>query len=246
MSEETSEPTAAPKKGPVLPPAGPFAPWRRWIGMPLAKLICKAFFFTLGRLRVEGKARVPKEGGLLVFPNHRSDCDPPCVHAASPRPLHFMAKSELFEMRLTAWATWLMGAFPVRRGEPDRAALRHAAELAKMGEAVCIFPEGQLSATGELQEIKPGVALIVRMAGVPCVCLGLRNTDGVVPYGSLRPQFSKKRVEAVWGEPRTFEKGASAEEVAAWIDSELRRLTGESAALPHPAITEGQTVEPPK
>ena len=139
--------------------------------------------------------------------------------------MHYMAKSELFEMRLTAWAMWLMDAFPIRRGEPDRAALRHAAELAKAGEAVCVFPEGQLTETGELQEIKPGVALIVRMAGVPCICLGLKNTDQVVPYGSLKPHFAKDRVKAVWGEPRTFDKSATAEEITAWIESELRRLT---------------------
>lgn len=203
----------------------PFAPWRRWIGLPLAKLICKATFFVFGRVRATGGERVPKSGGLLVFPNHRSDCDPPVVHAISPRPFHYMGKSELFEMRLTAWAVWLMDAFPIRRGEPDRAALRYAAELAKMGEAVCIFPEGQLTETGELQAIKPGVALVVRMAGVPCICLGLKNTDAVVPYGSLRPHLTRKRIEATWGEPRRFDKSASTEEIVAWIESELRVLS---------------------
>lgn len=210
----------------ALPAPGRFPAWRKWLAMPAAKALCLIVFKVFGRMRTHGKGRVPLQGGLLVFPNHRSDCDPPVVHAASPRPLHFMAKSELFEMRMTAWAMWLMGAFPVRRGEPDRGALRHAAELAKMGEAVCVFPEGQLSETGELQEIKAGVALIVRMAGVPCICLGLKNTEQVVPYGSLKPHFAKERVEAVWGEPHTFDKSATAEEITAWIESELRQLTG--------------------
>ncbi len=213
------------RPAPKLPPPAPFALWRRALAFPFIKGTCWVVFKILGRLWSEGAERVPKTGGVLVFPNHTSDCDPPVVHAVAPRPMHFMAKSELFEMRLTAWAMWLSEAFPVRRGEPDRAALRHAAELAKIGEAVCIFPEGQLSQTGELQEIKAGVALIVRMAGVPCVCLGLKNTREVVPYGTLKPRFSKHRVEARWGEPRTFDKGASAEEITAWIDSELRRLT---------------------
>lgn len=218
-------------KGPTLPPPAPFAPWRRLFAFPFIKGVCWVTFKILGRLRSKGKERVPKMGGLLVFPNHRSDCDPPVVHAVSPRPFHFMAKSELFEMRLTAWAMWLSEAFPVRRGEPDRGALRHAAELAKLGEAVCVFPEGQLSADGKLQEIKAGVALIVRMAGVPCICLGLKNTEQAVPYGSLKPHFTKDRIEAAWGEPRTFDKGASAEEITGWIESELRRLTGQTEAV---------------
>lgn len=224
MSERTE---AAVAKGPLLPKPAPFSRWRLVFAFPLIKSVCWVTFKILGRLRSRGGDRVPKKGGLLVFPNHRSDCDPPVVHAVATRPMHFMAKSELFEMKLTAWAMWLSEAFPVRRGEPDRAALRHAAELAKLGEAVCIFPEGQLTETGELQPIKAGVALIVRMAGVPCVCLGLKHTEQVVPYGTLRPRFSKERVEANWGEPRTFDKNATAEEITAWIESELRRLTGE-------------------
>ena len=210
---------------PKLPPPSPFTKWRLWFAFPFIKGICWVTFKILGRLHSSGAKRMPSQGGVLVFPNHRSDCDPPVVHALSPRPLHFMAKSELFEMRLTAWAMWFSQAFPVRRGEPDRAALRYAAELAKIGEAVCIFPEGQLSTTGEMLPIKAGVALIVRMAGVPCICLGLKNTSQIVPYGSLRPRFSKNRVEAVWGEPRTFDKDASAEEILGWIEAELKRLS---------------------
>lgn len=219
-------------KGPPLPEPAPFSKWRLFLAFPFIKSVCWVTFKILGRLRCTGAARVPKTGGLLVFPNHRSDCDPPVIHAVSPRPFHFMAKKELFEMRLTAWAMWLSGAFPVRRGEPDRGALRHAAELAKMGEAVCIFPEGQLSTDGKIGEIKAGVALIVRMAGVPCVCCGIRNTNEIVPYGSLRPRFSKDRVEIVYGEPRTFDKGTSPEEITEWIASELRNLSGETLPVP--------------
>lgn len=224
MSETAETPKT---KGPVLSKPARFALWRRVFAFPFIKGVCWVTFRVLGRLRSYNASRVPRSGGLLVFPNHRSDCDPPVIHAVAPRPFHFMAKSELFEMRLTAWAMWLSDAFPVRRGEPDRAALRHAAELAKIGEAVCIFPEGQLTETGRVQSVKPGVALIVRMAGVPCVCVGLRHTEQAVPYGSLRPHRTKDRVEAYWGEPHTFAKDATTEEIVEWIESQLRQLSGE-------------------
>ena len=235
MSEEATKPPERTKTVPPLPTPAPFTRWRRLLAFPFIKSVCWLTFKILGRLRSEGASRVPKDGGVLVFPNHRSDCDPPVVHAVAPRPMHFMAKSELFEMPLTSWAMWFSEAFPIRRGEPDRAALRHAAELARIGEAVCVFPEGQLSTTGEIQPVKAGVALIVRMAGVPCICLGLRHTEEVVPYGSLRPRFSKHRVEAVWGEPRVFPKDAKAEEITSWIESELKRLSDERPNETRPA-----------
>ncbi len=181
----------------------------------------------LGRATARGAYRVPRKGGVLVIANHRADVDPLLVQIACPRNLHFMAKSELFDVSILGGLLRSAGAFPVKRGEPDRAALRRAAELLKIGEAVCIFPEGQLTETGELQEIKPGVALIMRMAATPAICIGLRNTDRIMPYGSLVPRPTSKQVSAMWGEPRSFGKEVPAEEIVAWIEGQLRELTEE-------------------
>ena len=119
----------------------------------------------------------------------------------------------------------LVDAFPVKRGEPDRAALRRASDLLKMGEAVCVFPEGQLTEDGELQDIKAGVALIIRMSGAPVICLGLKNTDRIMPYGTLIPRPTLAGVSATWGEVRSFGKDDSVEEITGWIKGQLRELS---------------------
>jgi len=94
------------------------------------------------------------------------------------------------------------------------------------GEAVGIFPEGQLSEDGELQEIKGGVALIIRMApGVPVICCGLKDTNKIIPYGKIVPRPAFKRIDVTWGEPRSFAKGTSVEEITGWIEGQLRELT---------------------
>jgi 1-acyl-sn-glycerol-3-phosphate acyltransferase len=135
-----------------------------------------------------------------------------------------MAKSELFDIKVLGKMI-RMNAFPVKRGEPDRAALKHAIKLLQMGEPVCIFPEGQLSETGELQELKPGVALIARSAGVPVICVGLKNTNKMLPYGTLLPRPGFTWMEATWGEPRTFDKSTETEEFLTWVSGQLRELT---------------------
>jgi 1-acyl-sn-glycerol-3-phosphate acyltransferase len=195
--------------------------------LPLLRVIAWPLFTFWGPLRTTGAYRVPKKGGVLVLANHISDCDPPYLQLACPRATHFMAKSELFSVPILAPVIRFFGGFPVKRGEPDRTSLRYAIGLLEEGEAVAIFPEGEASETGELLPLKPGVAMIARHSGVPVICCGIRGTNRVIPYRSLVPRPSFHRVEAVWGEPRTFSKESTTEEVLAWVEGQFRSLTGQ-------------------
>lgn len=202
-------------------------PHGHWL-LPLARyLIIGPILTIFGPFRFSGSGRVPRKGGLIILCNHLADCDPVALQGACPRGIQFMSKSELWEMKVVGPLLKWWGSFAVKRGEPDRAALRLAAELAKSGAAVGIFPEGQLSENGKLQEIKPGAALIIRMAGVPVICCGLHNTNRIMPYGKLVPRPAFAWVTATWGEARTFDKDATTEEIVAWIEAEFRRLIPE-------------------
>ena len=199
---------------------------RFWL--PLARLFAKPLLAVLGPVRNIGSYRVPRTGPVLILSNHLADIDPVVVQAKCPRPLHFMAKSELFEMPLLGRIQRSFGSFPVVRGTPDRAALKLAAQLLESGELVCLFPEGQLSEGGKLQEIKAGVALIIRMIpGIPVLCCGLTGTNRIIPYGSVIPRPAWGGVKITWGEPRTFEKSSTNEEILAWISGQFRDLTDE-------------------
>jgi 1-acyl-sn-glycerol-3-phosphate acyltransferase len=194
---------------------------------PVLKLLVRLLMLVLGPLRVSGASRVPRTGGLLILANHIADIDPPVVQISCRRRIHFMAKSELFEIPVLKHLIRWFHAFPVKRGEPDRAAIKHAIGLLQAGEAVCIFPEGELSESGRLQPLLPGAALIVRKAGVPVVCCGLRNTNRVMPYRSVVPRPGFCFTYAAWGNPRGFASDATTEEVLGWAEGELRRLTGQ-------------------
>ena len=191
---------------------------------PLIKAFAWCLFMVLGPFRVKGKKNVPRKGGLLILANHRADADPVLVVLASPRRTHFMAKSELFSVPLLGPFIRAFRSFPVKRGEPDKQAIKTAVSLLKSGEAVCVFPEGELSETGEMLPLKPGVALIVRMAGVPVICVGLKNTARMLPYGKVIPRPAFAWIEARWGEPKAFEHHESAEAILEWAGEELQRL----------------------
>ncbi|MGV3618090.1 MAG: lysophospholipid acyltransferase family protein [Fimbriimonas sp.] len=204
---------------------GPRPAIQRFLWLPIGRVLTTLFLFVLGPVRVRGAYRVPREGGVLILSNHLSDIDPAVVQYACPRAPHYMAKSELFEVPVLRTLLRIFGSFPVKRGEPDRKALKHAADLLKAGEAVVIFPEGQLSESGDLQEMKAGVALIARLsAGVPVICVGLDGTQRIIPYGKLIPRPAFRTVTVEWGEPRTFDKGTDAQEILNWISGQLRML----------------------
>lgn len=197
------------------------------VGLHLAKAAGWLVLFVFGLFGSRGKYRVPKSGGLLILSNHLSDVDPVAVQVACPRPIYFMAKSDLFEMGLLGKILRWFKAFPVKRGEPDRSALKTAIEYLRQGNVVCVFPEGELSESGELLPLKTGVALIVRQSGCQVLCVGLKNTNRLMPYGKVIPRPAFCKVSATWGEPRSFTKEDEAEAIMSWVEGQLRELTGQ-------------------
>ncbi|MFY9233155.1 MAG: lysophospholipid acyltransferase family protein [Fimbriimonadaceae bacterium] len=195
------------------------------LGLPVSKFLAWLLLLLFGPLIVRGKYRVPKKGGLLILSNHISDLDPPAVQVSCPRTIYFMAKSELFDMPVLGRMIRWFKAFPVKRGEPDRASIKKAIAYLRAGETVCIFPEGELSEDGNLWPLKPGVALIVRMAEVPVICVGLVGTNKIVPCGKLIPRPAFGGVSATWGEVRSFDRRAETEEIMGWVEGQLRELT---------------------
>jgi 1-acyl-sn-glycerol-3-phosphate acyltransferase len=197
----------------------------RFVAYPITKVLLAIFLLVLGPVRVTGKKNVPKTGGVLVVSNHLSDCDPAVIGHALPRGAHYMAKQELFSIPILSRIIRVLQAFPVDRGTADRSAIRKTVELLEAGEAVVIFPEGQLSETGDLQPLMPGVAMIVARSRASVICVGLRGTTKIIPYKEILPRPAFGGVSATFGEPRTFSENGTHTEILAWISDELARLT---------------------
>jgi 1-acyl-sn-glycerol-3-phosphate acyltransferase len=145
--------------------------------------------YGLFRLRAEGRENLPAQGFVLAA-NHLSNFDPwPLGLAVYPRPLHFMAKAELYKPVLGAILK-ACGAFPVRRGERDPEAYRTAVRLAQEGEIVAMFPEGTRRAKGARKKWvarpHPGAARIALAAGVPLVPAAVTGGDRLARLGPLR------------------------------------------------------------
>lgn len=195
------------------------------IALPILRTLVWPLVTLLGPFIVKNRRQIPKSGGLLILANHISDFDPVLVQLACPRPVHFMAKSELFQMPILGKLITWYGAFPVRRGEPDRASLERAIELLRAGEVVCIFPEGRLSRTGELLPLNPGAALVARKGKAALICVGIQGANRIIPFGKYVPRPAFRRVFARWGAAIPADQMNSAQEILSWAESELKELS---------------------
>ena len=181
----------------------------------------------LFRMRVSGVENIPTAGGVIIAPNHISNFDPPVIGCALPddRRVRFMAKEELFRHPVVRWVVTELGAFPVRRGAADRAAIRTAlAELAA-GGTVGIFPEGTRSKTGRLGQAEAGLGLIAVKAGVPVVPTVVIGTNKVMKDGRLFPTFKVRFAPPVTA-PAGMDKEA-VEYINATVMREIARMLAE-------------------
>lgn len=165
------------------------------------RLIVRGLVRAYGGLQITGAENIPATGPVIFAPNHRAHVDPPYLALISSRPIYFMGKEELFHVPVLKHIIKNVGAFPVRRGAADRAALRHAVDLLKGGAAVMIFPEGTRSEDGQLGTAEKGFALIARQTGAAIVPVAIEGTERMLPKGAKFILRSRVRVSI--GKPLT-------------------------------------------
>lgn len=143
------------------------------------------------RMRVEGRGHEPPNGPLIVAGNHASAIDPPLVGCVLHRRASYMAKQELFSIPVLG--AWLrsVGVFPVKRGQPDRRAIRHSLQVLDRGEVLVMFPEGTRSEDGRLRDPEPGAALIALRTGAPVLPVAVVGSHKILPKSARWPRFTQ-------------------------------------------------------
>jgi len=157
----------------------------------MGRFLFFVLFKLFWRLTVEGSENIPASGGVLIAPNHRSYIDPPLMGSAMRRPLHFLAKQELFEVPALGFLIRRTNAFPIKRGKQDIGAFRKVFKLLESGEPLLVFPEGTRSKDGGFGKARPGLGMIACISQVPAVPVRLLNSDKLVFFKKLKVIFGK-------------------------------------------------------
>lgn len=145
------------------------------------------------RPKVSGLENLPHEGAVLLLPNHISYGDAALLQAASPRHVRFVAYEPIYYNPWINWVMRLMRAIPIMPGKSEKG-LQATMEALAAGHVVCIFPEGSISRTGELLELRHGFERIAAATGVPVLPVrldGLRVSGLPRKRGEVGVKFQK-------------------------------------------------------
>jgi long-chain acyl-CoA synthetase len=188
---------------------------QRWLNPPglLAKSARRILFWLnraamrwLFGLQVKGFEHLPESGSFVITPNHASYIDPFVVAAAI----------DFRRMRQIYWAGWTGVAFsnPLTRFfsrlaqiipiDPDHAvvsSLAFSAAILKSRQSLVWFPEGGRSTTGELQQFKSGIGLLLEHYHPIAVPVYIKGSYEAWPPHKALPRF--QQVTVVFGAPQT-------------------------------------------
>ena len=156
----------------------------------ILRLIGKPVIYLLFLPKIIGKKNTRHKGRAVVIANHTSFWDPLLIAVIFKRQVYWMGKIELFKSRIARMFFNAVKAFPVRRGEGDLAAIRHAFRILKAEKLFGIFPEGTRIKSGEIGRFEPGTAMIA-----------LKNNAPVIPV-YIKGQYKLfRRMKVIIGEP---------------------------------------------
>src|SRR5437762_1598732 len=170
---------------------------------PVVVAICR----VLWRVRVSGIANIPREGGFILAPSHRSMMDIPFAAVVTPRRIRFMGKKSLFGVPVIGPIFRWLGGFPVARDGTDRKAVRDSVDMLRAGEVLCVFPEGTRQHGPKIQPLQPGAAYLALRSGVPVVPIGIAGSEEILrDHSAPIPHFGRVVItvgERIMPEART-------------------------------------------
>jgi 1-acyl-sn-glycerol-3-phosphate acyltransferase len=182
------------------------------------------------RLHANGLERVPREGPVILAPNHFSAMDHWFVGILLPRQVRFMAKSQLFKGPFLEFIMAHSGAFPVRRGQHDEQAITTALTILRRDGVLVIYPEGGRSRSGQIgASARPGVGRLALESAAPVVPVALSGSEKARNWRRL----DFPAVTVAYGQPLHFgaEPGAGRERQQEVADQVLKAVRSEYELL---------------
>ncbi|MDX1390735.1 MAG: MFS transporter [Rheinheimera sp.] len=137
---------------------------------------------SMYRVKSRGLEHIPAEGAAVLVANHVSYVDALLIAGAVRRPVRFVMEKAIYDLPLANMVFKAAKTIPICSKQKDAAV--HEAAFASIkheleqGNLVCIFPEGRLTKTGDIDGFRPGIERILAETPVPVVPMALQGLWG--------------------------------------------------------------------
>jgi 1-acyl-sn-glycerol-3-phosphate acyltransferase len=159
-----------------------------WID-PVIRVWARLVLWGAGvKVRGEGLETIDRGKRYILIANHHSYFDIPCIFAAIPQPIRFMAKKSLFSIPIFGWALARAGFIPIDR-KNRRTAVKSfdlAVDRIRKGNTIVIFPEEGRSAELAMRPFQRGAFLLAIRSELPILPLAIDGTYEVLRVGAKR------------------------------------------------------------
>lgn len=156
-----------------------------WYGLNYTSYNC--FYTFLFSLRKQGWKNVPRKGPVLLVANHQSFLDPIAVGLTACRELSYLARKSLFKKPFLDIYLRSVGCCPVNLEGVAKEGIRTTIDLLSNGRAVLVFPEGTRSEDGLMQDLKPGIQLLIRKSNAIVVPVGIAGAHEALSRDNFWP-----------------------------------------------------------
>ena len=191
-------------------PAEALAPFHAWARTrepgwtyTAVRILLTPVVLALYRARARGRGHVPREGAVIIAPNHFSNMDHFFCGVFLRRRIRFMSKSQFFGNNpVLSYLFRVSGHFPVRRGFNDEEAFVTAHSILDRGGMVGMYAEGGRSRTGTLGQPRRGIGRLALESGALVVPVAINGSEDV--RGWRRGRFP--RITVTYGTALRFER----------------------------------------
>jgi len=148
---------------------------------PLYRLAARELICLMYNIRFIGFSKIPATGGILIISNHLSYVDGLIINALCKRKVRYIIDKDIYQKPLINYFMRLNRAIPIAANRTDvAAALDMISEGLRQGDAICIFPEGQLTNNGYMSHFRPGIEWIINRDPVPIYPIALHGLWGSI------------------------------------------------------------------
>jgi 1-acyl-sn-glycerol-3-phosphate acyltransferase len=171
------------------------------------------FFKIFYRHKVYGQEHFYPEAAIIAG-NHSSYYDPPILAISWPEEVHFLAREGLFANPLFGGLIRKLNAHPVSGDASDIGVFKLICSLLAKGKKIILFPEGQRGDIDQLDELKPGIAMLVSRSNSAVIPAYIHGTFHIWNHFHKFPKLWGKTA-CVYGTPLRWAQFAHLDKRAA-------------------------------